>query len=134
MRLYHLKTNQWKVILEKFFLQNMCTQLSMYIDMQLIFPLTNIRATQGSSPVFPETLFIRNKSHLNFFPHMHTQKNALDNIAVSVCSLVCFPSPTSAVWYLITGWSGPQATYVSSSHSQKISAGTDMLECNCFKL
>lgn len=65
---------------------------------------------------------------------MLTQKNALDNIAASVCSLARFPAPTCAVWYLITGWSGPQATYVSSSHSQKISAGTDMQECNRFKL
>lgn len=112
----------------------MCTQLHLWIDMQLIFPLTNTRAAQGSLPVFPEPPFIRNKSHLNFFPHMHTQKNALDNIATSVCSLVCFPSPTSAVWYLITGWSGPQATYVSSSHSQKISAGTDTQECDGVKL
>jgi len=65
---------------------------------------------------------------------MHTGKNVLDNIAVSACLLLCLPSPTSAVWYLITGWSGPQATYVSSSPSQKTSAGTDMHECACCEL
>lgn len=100
--------------------------------MQLTFPAPGLRA--GSRPVSTEMLFITNKSRLHFFPHMLTQKNALDNIAASVCSLACFPAPTYVVWYLITGWSGPQATYVSSSHSQKISAGTDMQDCNCFKL
>lgn len=62
--------------------------------------------------VFPETLFITNKSHLHFSPHMHTQKNALDNAAVSV--FVSLPSiPHLCARYLITGWSGPRATCVS---------------------
>ena len=65
----------------------MCTQLCMWIDRQQTFPLTNTRATQGSWPVFPEILFIRNKSHLNFFPPCTQGKITLPSIP-HFCGLV----------------------------------------------